>query len=778
MSSDPLIENFNLYDVILTKDEYVGVSNTEKRHRALMGRKKSSFARLEKSASFGTVEGRLGGAGGERKAARRRTHIWTNGGNLSGASFGSKDKRRFSLLQLRPNGVKSESSQKPSLKKTRKKSLAPIVEEKKDEPTSIETVLTGLQSPPPNITTTVGAHPPMKTVPEHHRGLNTVTDTQKKAKGLAPSLSRTLLATVYTRLLPQLTWVLLLAAIFLPSRLRPIVLLLQILPIIVMSFTRGCGTRGRALFKQIALSRSMDVTFQQARTPEVTDSEHSGSSSSSFSSSSESSDCESNSDESYLFGFHPHGKCPLEVFPLLASAPETFGNMYLAQSSLGKAVPTVGYTTALFGNVIDATKAAITSTVEAGGDVGIFPGGVKEMILCVPGSDEIPIVRHAGFLRLAASLGRPIRPSFIFGMNDAYENPFPKIDSAVYKMTGAAIPWWSCSNKKGGDDERDGPRMVVGKRLRCYEGETEAEFTDRYYAALDYLFESHKNTIGKDRYKIKRLVFVDPHKRDGRIKQTSQPGPTATSKRLGRARAALARTPHVIATKFALGFVLIFFVDRAWTGAYRKFSTWGTYGASDHNAALFLHIISSTGWALTSAFLTLKRFNKYHRRVGAFGVTFAILMAISGALITLKGAEKSNLNFNSAFHALCNLQISYVTIYMAVYGVLCAAHSKFRDLVAHKQTFRTLHVLIGVNFMPRVVAMLVSQIAGSRKGSTLRVRIIRCNQVALAAAFGALVLNSGLGVVGKEGAVLELGVGVGFMVVEDLRVKVLKEKKD
>lgn len=98
MSSDPLVENSNLYDVILTKDEYDGVSNTEKRHRALMGRKKSSFARLEKSASFGTVEGRLGGAGGEKKAARRGTHIWTNGGNLSGASFGSKVRRNVSVL--------------------------------------------------------------------------------------------------------------------------------------------------------------------------------------------------------------------------------------------------------------------------------------------------------------------------------------------------------------------------------------------------------------------------------------------------------------------------------------------------------------------------------------------------------------------------------------------------------------------------------------------------------------------------------------------------------
>ncbi|GMH59328.1 hypothetical protein TrST_g14312 [Triparma strigata] len=785
MDSDPLLNSTNIYDVILCKDEYSGVSETEKRHRSFMGRKKSTFGRLESSGQHSMSKGLATTSAGSKSLARRGTYNWTSGGGKSfNSSLGSKDNRRLSLKVLQPNGAKSEAFQKRLLDK-RKGNLGTIVEEKKEKD---EPPLLVESSSPSVVTTMVGRHD-LTTVPTHHPARVPAQDREGKGldkeltlltpPGRASVLFNTLLAKVYTQALPQLTWLLLLAAIVSPSRLRPVVLLLQILPIIVMTFTEGCGTRARSLFRQIAVSRAMDVTFQEARTPGVTESESSSSCSESDSSSSEESDRE---DDSTLFGFHPHGKCPLEVFPLLASSPETFENMHLAQSSLGKGVPTVGYTTALFGNVIDATRAAITKSVKSGGDVGIFPGGVKEMILCVPGSDEIPIVRHAGFLRLAAALECPIRPSFIFGMNDSYESPFPKIDEAVYRATGAAFPWWYCSSK--GEDQGQGPRMVVGKKLRHFEGETEEEFTDRYYAAVNNLFESHKLKIGKDRYKAKRLVFIDVHKKQ-KLK-----GPTTPPR-------AAAITPHIITTKLALGFVLVFFLDRAYTGAYRKFSTWGTYGESDHNIALALHVVSSTGWGLTSAFLTLKPFNKYHRKIGSVGVTAAVLMAISGALITLKAAEGKNLNVNSLFHSLCNLQISFVTIYMAVYGVLCAASRRFKDLKAHKQTFRTLHILIGVNFMPRVFALFlrhfldfhvnkaacfslscaiqvgwqISQIAGSRKGSALRVMIIRCNQVALSAASGALVLNLAFGVCGREVTAMGLGVGVGLLAVSDLKAK-------
>ena len=91
MDSDPLLNSTNIYDVILCKDEYSGVSETEKRHRSFMGRKKSTFGRLESSGQHSMSKGLATTSAGSKSLARRGTYNWTSGGGKSfNSSLGSK----------------------------------------------------------------------------------------------------------------------------------------------------------------------------------------------------------------------------------------------------------------------------------------------------------------------------------------------------------------------------------------------------------------------------------------------------------------------------------------------------------------------------------------------------------------------------------------------------------------------------------------------------------------------------------------------------------------
>ena len=94
-----------------------------------------------------------------------------------------------------------------------------------------------------------------------------------------------------------------------------------------------------------------------------------------------------------MYGLHPHNKYPLSILPLLASDSARFSKTVLAQSSLSKAVPSVGWVNYFSGRVIDVTKGQLLKNLTvAKKSVALFPGGAREMILCEPFQDVIPIV--------------------------------------------------------------------------------------------------------------------------------------------------------------------------------------------------------------------------------------------------------------------------------------------------------------------------------------------------------------------------------------------------
>ena len=99
-----------------------------------------------------------------------------------------------------------------------------------------------------------------------------------------------------------------------------------------------------------------------------------------------------------LVGMHSHGHCPLIILPWMASRPDLFSNLALAQSSRGKFVPSIGLPTTLSScKTIDVTKKDITTNIQEGHYIALFPGGSRGMIECNP---DICIIRHSNVIRL------------------------------------------------------------------------------------------------------------------------------------------------------------------------------------------------------------------------------------------------------------------------------------------------------------------------------------------------------------------------------------------
>jgi len=164
-----------------------------------------------------------------------------------------------------------------------------------------------------------------------------------------------------------------------------------------------------------------------------------------------------------IYGFHPHSKYPMGIFLLLSGSDtdSSLQDVTVAQSSLGKFIPTIALVTALYGEVIDATKGEIKGILKRGKDVGLFPGGQREMIYCKPGSNVIPIVKHIGFLRVAMEEGSTVTPTFTFGFNNSFTSIGNEFDMWCFEKLGSNLPFWMPTGLWGGSE----PRMVVGKEV-------------------------------------------------------------------------------------------------------------------------------------------------------------------------------------------------------------------------------------------------------------------------------------------------------------------------
>ena len=366
----------------------------------------------------------------------------------------------------------------------------------------------------------------------------------------------------------------------------------------------------------------------------------------------------------------------------------------MAQSSIGKFVPTVGYTTMLAGRVIDATLKEITKSLKEGKHVGIIPGGAREMTLCSPGEAVISLVPHTGFLRVVweefqqgeGSCSSSVVPAFVFGMHDSYWTPFSGIDRALYEATGLNIPLWlpTWDTILG-----EGTCLVVRKNpLYPRNYPNLDDFVAGYFDVLEELFYEHRSLFPA--YKNRELSFV------------FKPSTTRAHSRRNVDRSKMVT---YLKTAFLLLFIWIFLSQDRLT----KFSTGESFSSLE--IQLIIHISATLTWTLASGNLTIMGFHRYHREIGYTALLSMIVVSGTAVHLVIQNFQTSIMEhlgfvstFHVIFHSVSNLHIAIIVPVFLGHGLSAA---RCKDSKTHSNIMSAAHFLVAVNILPRVFAVVL-----------------------------------------------------------------------
>lgn len=407
-------------------------------------------------------------------------------------------------------------------------------------------------------------------------------------------------------------------------------------------------------------------------------------------------------DRPCILGIHPHGKYPMSIFPSFETRPDLFTNFVMAQSSIGKFVPPVGWTAILYGRTIDATKDCISNAIMSGKHVGLMPGGAQEMVHCKPFSKTIWLVKHSGFLKLTFDLSKNnnegvtdggngntpcvVVPSYVFGLHDSFKNPLSRIDGMLYNSTGMNIPLW-LPNMEG---VNRGTYMVIGKPIDPCNFANVDDFIHAYYSSLEGLFEANKG--GFPGYKDRQLEWVS-YKTGGSGKEQN-----------------FFRMCFI----FTLGFVAIFAWSYVLHGKLYRFSTLEIF--EPHNKpTLFVHITACLLWISVSTNLLIYGSDlRGHQVIGYFASFCSVVMCGTAYHLAVTKWIDALEEFNSrnatncfdtrvvhiAFHCFCNVYTLFL-IQMEIGFAIAAARA--RDRKRHKRYMKIAQRSLILNLIPRVL---------------------------------------------------------------------------
>ena len=396
-----------------------------------------------------------------------------------------------------------------------------------------------------------------------------------------------------------------------------------------------------------------------------------------------------------LVALHPHGRYPMNIFPWLASRPDLFGKLVVAQSSIGKFVPTVGFVTMLC-RVIEVTRKEICRALAQGQHVALFPGGAREMVLCQPFDEVIPLVKRVGFLRIAYAANGPqplVIPCFLFGMHDAFFNPLSGLDALLFKWTGANLPLWLPTRSASSITSK---AMAFGTPLDPAGYTTQEAFIEAYYTSVQQLFEVHKQRYPE--YASRTIRWIEEPCRKPRV------------------------GTHIFITVLAFLLVMLSICAYAFSGVFWRTSTLEPFVSLE--LVLPVHLVASLSWTLTAGYLTVNGYNgRIHKCIGYVAALANIVMSASAYHLSVSGLRNVLIKVitpvadaepgllaclaprlriaNAIWHAWGNMQVAGIVLALLSVAMVAIWH---KDKRAHQQYMEGLHVFIGLSFVPRITA--------------------------------------------------------------------------
>lgn len=150
-------------------------------------------------------------------------------------------------------------------------------------------------------------------------------------------------------------------------------------------------------------------------------------------------------DETYMFGFHPHGIYPLTCIWLGLCNEWKKAQPGISFSSLAATIvcrTPFMRDVVLWSGVRDVSRRTISMALEEKTSVMLVPGGQAEMFLHTDDPNIVRVVtRHKGFVRMAIQTGTPLVPVFSFGENQIMSNVHaPDLQAWTVKHLGFGFP--------------------------------------------------------------------------------------------------------------------------------------------------------------------------------------------------------------------------------------------------------------------------------------------------------------------------------------------------
>ena len=411
----------------------------------------------------------------------------------------------------------------------------------------------------------------------------------------------------------------------------------------------------------------------------------------------------------FLMGIHPHGRYPMDIIPWLESMKSKVKNerssqdycwfsslsdISLAQSSLGKFVPTVGYATIL-SDVIDVTRDNILHELQNHKSVALFPGGAREMTLCHPSSQLIPLVKRSGFLRLAWGANVKVIPCFLFGMHDSYFCPLARLGKKLFDLACMNIPLWLPTRSSMVANKQKS--MVIGAPLDPTTFSSLEKFIDVYHSELESLFEKHKYRHAA--YTTRNIIFID----------TIQQCDTTTKKRRNSSSKSHVGFAVVVGALLLAISIWYYILNQQWF-------LFGVGRATKPSKMLNLHIFSASLWTLASVNqFFLKGWRSLHKGIGCITLLAGILMTFTGFIIPLiRITEEPSVScslrgvLHNSYHACANMLASLG--HTEILSVAVKAAVLEQDFIRHKKHMSLLNRLLLMNFMPRVLSVVFRRV--------------------------------------------------------------------
>lgn len=119
----------------------------------------------------------------------------------------------------------------------------------------------------------------------------------------------------------------------------------------------------------------------------------------------------------YLFLMLPHGLYPFSgACATISEMVDVFSHMQIAVAPAALRLPFIRQLMGWIG-CIRADKDSIRAALRRGASVGLFPGGIGEMLRTDAASERILLQDRKGFVQLALEQGVPIVPVYVFGQS-------------------------------------------------------------------------------------------------------------------------------------------------------------------------------------------------------------------------------------------------------------------------------------------------------------------------------------------------------------------------